>query len=63
MRGACAAHGIGLAGNWVKWRASPGGVGGGGGGRVPSTTEEHGPLDRAGGAGDRGQLGHRGGRR
>lgn len=28
-----------------------------------STAEEHGPLDRAGGAGDGGQLGHRGGRR
>lgn len=37
--------------------------GGGGGGRVRSTAEEHGPLDRAGGAGDGGQLGHRGGRR
>lgn len=28
-----------------------------------STAEEHGPLDRAGGSGDGGQLGHRGGRR
>lgn len=28
-----------------------------------STAEEHGPLDRAGGAGDGGQLGHRGCRR